>query len=322
MPDGGSPQETSIESTHQPLPSLDLAGLPGLNDLGQNPDLTSKCSQGEGTAVGMRSIFSGSTDNTLTSLQPELIQTPPLDLSVYNGDWFLSPNNSASDDSQIRTETPSITVFPGTCPLPSLNTADTLPQNISAPNTLDATSTLSCQCTQTALSILEALETDNNQYNHSTFDHILGLKKKAISQCSLSLACPRCSAASTFVVLLIVVSEKILTSFEAWSTRYQGRKLEALSDSSRTQSKICRLHETETVTLGVYEVDSDHERCSLLRSLAMVQVRRFYRLLNGLQRVAATQNWRTHQASLESFVHRLDEAAARLIDREFSKLMD
>ena len=173
---------------------------------------------------------------------------------------------------------------------------------------------------QTALRVLEVLETDNNKFNHLAFDHILGLKKNAISQCSLMLGCQACTAVSAFVVLLIVICEKILMSFEAWSTQYQGRNPKA-SDSSSEGEPIGRSKGNfRKFSLGVYEVDSEHEQCSLMRSLAMVQLRHLHRLLNKLQGLAASRNWATHQASLASFVLRLEEAAAGLIARESLKI--
>ena len=169
---------------------------------------------------------------------------------------------------------------------------------------------------QTALRILEVLETDNNKFNNSAFDHILGLKKNAISQCSLMLGCQACSTASAFVVLLIVICEKILMSFEAWSSRYQGRTPKASEGSGEGEPSDRSKGKIRILFLGVYEVDSEHEQCSLLRSLAMVQLGHLRRLLKKLQGFAASRKWATHEASLTSFVLRLEEAAAGLITRE------
>ena len=173
---------------------------------------------------------------------------------------------------------------------------------------------------QTALRILEVLETDNNKFNDSAFDHILRLKKHAISQCSLILGCRSCTAVSAFVVLLIVICEKILVSFEAWPTRYQRRKSNASAGSGEGEFIDHSNGKIEKFFLGVYEVDSEHEQCSLLRCLAMVQLRHLYRLLKRLQGFAATRNWATHQASLASFVLRLEKAAAGILSQESIKI--
>lgn len=240
-------------------------------------------------------------------------------ISASTSDWSSICSNSTNHSSQLRSGTPSTTGSPGKVPSRSLDDADGQKRNASPPKITSSPSPPPCQCVQTALRILETLESDNNKFNNSAFDHILGLKKNAISQCSLLLGCQACSTTSAFVVLLIVICEKILISFEAWSTRYQGRKPRASEGSSeggptgRSKGKIKRFF------LGVYEVDSEHEQCSLLRSLAMVQMRLLHRLLNKLQDFAVSRNWATHQASLASFVLRLEEAAAGLIARESLK---
>ena len=198
----------------------------------------------------------------------------------------------------------------------SFEPADSLNSSTSPSKTLDPTTSSSCQCMQTALGVLEALETDNNPFSPSAFDHILRLKKNAISQCVLMLRCQACSAASAFVMVLIIICEKILISFEKWSTRYQGRKPQPSQISDLGVSSETNEGKVKKFFLGVYEVDSEHEQCSLLRSLAMVQLRHLHRLLVRLKEFAACRKWAAHQALLASFVVRLEEAAAGLIARE------
>ena len=231
-------------------------------------------------------------------------------------DWSSVFSSSSNDASPLLSGTPSTSRFPGNSPPQSSGAADSPTERIVQSETPDPSSSSCHHCIQTALRILERLETVNNKFNKSTFDHILGLKKDAISQCSLILACRSCTAVSALVVLLIVICEKILMSFEAWSTQYQGRKPKASAGSNggewndRSNSKVKKFF------LGVYEVDSEHEQCSLLRCLAMVQLRSLDRLLKGLLEYAASRNWATHQASLASFILRLEKAAAGLIARE------
>ena len=235
-----------------------------------------------------------------------------------------SPNRNVSHpktpesptSGRLRSRTLSTTAFPGTSRLQYLETPDS-PKTTSSHSKIPISpNSSSCQCMQMALRILELLETDNNRFNNLAFDHILVLKKNAISQCSKMLGCQACTAVSAFVVLLIVICEKILVSFEAWSTRYPRSKPKADEGSSEEEPSGRRKGNLRTFFLGVYEVDSEHEQCSLLRSLALVQIRHLHRLLNGLQGLAASRNWTTHQASLASFLLRLEEAAAGLIARE------
>ena len=231
-------------------------------------------------------------------------------------DSYSVLSSSSNDASSLLSGTPSTPGSPGNNPPQSSDAADSRNLNALHSKTPDPSGSSCHQCIQTALRILERLETVNNKFNKSTFDHILGLKKDAISQCSLILTCRSCTAVSGLVVLLIVICEKILMSFEAWSTQYQGRKPKANAGSSEGEPNDRSNGNVKKFFLGVYQVDSEHEQCSLLRCLALVQLRNLHQLLNGLQGYAVSKNWATHQASLASFVLRLENAAAGLIARE------
>ena len=244
----------------------------------------------------------------------------PLCVSASTSDWSSIFSNSTNHDGRLRSGSQSTTGFSGNSPFQCFDAADTPAQNSVHSKVSNSPTSSSCQCLQTALQVLEVLETGNNRFNKSAFDHILGLKKNAISQCSIMLGCQTCSAVSAFVMLLIVICEKILLSFEAWSIRYQGRKPKSSDGHSEGQTSDCRKGQVRKFFLGVYEVDSEHEQCSLLRSLALVQLRHLHRLLDRLQGFAASKNWAAHQATLTSFIVRLEEAAAGLIARELRKI--
>lgn len=301
MRGGSPPLDPCAESSLQPMSSLNTASPQELIHSNHESAATHKDSLSGEVGVDFNSV-------------------ERLCISTNTSDWSSIFSNSTNHSSRIQSGTPSTTGSPGKSPTQSLDAADSTNRNTLHPKISDSPRSSSCQCVQTALRILEVLETDNSKFNNSAFDHILGLKKSAISQCSLMLGCQACSAASAFVVLLIVICEKILISFEAWSTRYQGRKPRASEVSSEGERTDRNKGKIRKFFLGVYEVDSEHEQCSLLRSLAMVQIRLLHRLLNRLQDFVASRNWATHQASLASFVLRLEEAAAGLIARESHKI--
>ena len=244
----------------------------------------------------------------------------PLCFSSGISDWSSFSSSSTNDASPLLSGTPFTPGFHGSTPPPSSDAVEGTDPNALHPKTPDSSSSSCRQCIQSALRILEDLETVNNKFSKSTFDRILGLKKDAISQCSLILACRSCTAVSALVVLLIVICGKLLTSFETWSTRYQGRKPKTSTNCSEPEPSDSNNDKAKKIFLGVYEVDSEHEQCALLRCLAIVQLRNLHRLLHGLQEFVASKNWVTHQASLASFVLRLEKAAAGLIARESIKI--
>ncbi len=244
------------------------------------------------------------------SSNPESLTT-----SADTSDWTSLSSVSLCRNHYLHSAASSIMWHSESSPEESLEPLGNQEPGLSGPKTSDAVAPISCQCMQTALQILEVLETDNNKFNSSGFDHILAVKKNAIARCTTILDCHTCSAASAFVMLLIVICKKILISFEAWSSRYHGRKQVSsevlVPVESKANSKV------NTFFLGVYEVDSEDEQCSLLRSLAMVQLRHLRRLMNKIKRLASSRSWAAHQAVSASFLLRLEQAAAGLVAWEF-----
>ena len=161
------------------------------------------------------------------------------------------------------------------------------------------------------MQVLEALQIDSHKLTPSAFDRILGLKKQTIDDCTLMLECPTCVANSAFVMLLIVICEKLVMSFEAWSTRYKGRNPSAPRRRESDDEHTENAHERKFY-LGVYEVTLEEERCSLLRALAMVQLRRLIQVIGRLTSVATSQDWAAHLALLASCSSRSQGAAVNL----------
>ena len=180
----------------------------------------------------------------------------------------------------------------------------------------DSNAISACQCTQLAVRVLEALQIGNNKLTPSAFDRILRLKKQAIDECTNILECPTCGATSPMVMLLVVICEKLVASFESWSTRYKENGPSRSSRKNGSEDEGARnMLQSRTFFLGVYEVDVAEEQCSLLRALAMVQLRRLTNLLAKLTSVARYQDWAEHQAILTSFISRSQGAATGLLAR-------
>ena len=174
-----------------------------------------------------------------------------------------------------------------------------------------------CLCVSSALAGLENVEKFSSGLDRSTFDRVLLVKKKTISECNLILDCNTCvsHSSSTFVMLLAVICTKLIMSFEKWANQYNGRRpssQSALGDTSPSQQQS----NGKRFFLGVYEVDSTEEQCSLLRSLALVQLRNLRHLLNRLRSIALSAGWLTHEDLLKSLDSRVQATASRLMTRE------
>lgn len=172
----------------------------------------------------------------------------------------------------------------------------------------------SCQCMQTALRVLEFL--DNNKLSSTALDHALAIQKTAISQFLPLLDCQACSADPDFMMLLTVICDKILISFEFCSTGFQRWKPRPIQSCIHGNPSESKNGATQRFFLGVYEVDSEHEQRSLLRSLAIVQLQAFHRFLIKMEESTAPKNWPAHQFSLGSLMLRLQDTATGLCARE------
>lgn len=71
-----------------------------------------------------------------------------------------------------------------------------------------------CHCSNTALIVLEALNVQNVSISQQTLAHTLRLNKIALSRCKRLLSCRNCSVSSSFVMLLIVLCQNLVSSYE------------------------------------------------------------------------------------------------------------
>lgn len=225
--------------------------------------------------------------------------------ALLNGNLGLDPNESSQREEFSED---SLRQSLGSC----LNSDFPSPPVTSPPTSTSSSS--GCQCTQDAVRILEALQIDNNKLNPSTFDRILSMKKSTIDQCTSMMCCPICSTTSAFVMLLIVICEKLVISFETWSSRYKG-KFPAMAQKIHGVDETSNNDQPSKVLFGAYEADKKSEQCSILRALAMCQLRRLTGLLSSLAKIAASKKWLAHETLLHSFHSRVQGAAEGLVAR-------
>lgn len=180
---------------------------------------------------------------------------------------------------------------------------------MSPPRPSQSPSYSSCGCMATALQMLELLESNNIELESTALDHVLVIQKNAVSQCLPILECQACNAAPALGMRMTVICEKILIAFESFPTRLQGWRLRPIGSYSHGDPNKSKMGETQKFFLGVYEVESEHEQRILLRSLAVVQLQEFHRVLIKLEEVALTRKWEIHQSLLTSLILRLQNTA-------------
>ena len=71
-----------------------------------------------------------------------------------------------------------------------------------------------CACLGVALSLLEAINIQSISITRPAISRTLGLNKYILARCKHLLSCERCSTCSSFIMLLIVLSQNLVDAYE------------------------------------------------------------------------------------------------------------
>ena len=176
----------------------------------------------------------------------------------------------------------------------------------------------SCRCLTSGLSLLEALSIEDAGVNLPSAARTLHLNKRALTQCKRLLDCEFCSGASNFMMLLIVLCQNIIGSYERviFLLTEQFNKLHSKQNSERGSMQAEReyrdgagernheLGQRDRMTLGDYELDPEEEPC-LFGELVLLQLRTLKTLLATIRVVLKSWNWDTHILMMDSVSERV-----------------
>ncbi|PVI03630.1 hypothetical protein DM02DRAFT_726387 [Periconia macrospinosa] len=121
-----------------------------------------------------------------------------------------------------------------------------------------------CNCTSTALSLLEALVLDDYENGTASISQMLHSRKMALQTCSNLLDCLSCTRSSQFLMLMIQICEKATQSYN-----------KNLVDQGAKNSAMCKL------TLDGYDA-SFEEKSIIYHSLIAFQLENWKGLLGRL----------------------------------------
>lgn len=153
-----------------------------------------------------------------------------------------------------------------------------------------------CHCVDSALRLLEALEVKTSRVDARTIDHILCFGKRAMVECNRLLDCQACVANSSFMMLLVVICQKLVLTFEKLAHRISDEE-QRLHDERK---KIANpLNEESVVSLGAFRLDTQEEWWGVFGTLTVLQLRSLGILLDRLKVSAACWTWGTHSAMLD-----------------------
>ena len=234
-------------------------------------------------------------------VQPGQRQTPLHNISLVRSGESVASDTRSNDS--VRNEVAQ---------QPGPESATPSPSNPTGGPPTSATQS-PCQCLTSALSLLETLAIQSVQPSAPTVARILHFKKRALAQCDALLDCQRCSSLSSFIMLLVVFCEKMVTSYErvlviltAQYKARQGGPSFAAAASERDEERRMAVKD--------YDVDMEEQPC-VFGSLASMQMRKMRAFLARVKGLLRRWNCELHVATVVSVEERLRQQL-RLFDKD------
>jgi hypothetical protein len=167
-----------------------------------------------------------------------------------------------------------------------------------------------CQCTASALSLLETVTTGDMGATLSGVPNTLRVNKAVLSQCKRLLGCDDCRNTSTFMTLLILLCEKTATSYQHVIERLteQFDKLYP-RHGERAHSVDVAILDSRNENRPIvkdYEIDVEEEPC-MFGGLVTLQLGIMVALLAKVKTALICQSWTAHIALLETVEKKVSE---------------
>ena len=145
-------------------------------------------------------------------------------------------------------------------------------------------SQINCDCLQSALRMLEELETRNHRMQDFSAWVLSQHLASSLGKCLRILECKPCIKLSEQVMLMIIIAQKITKMFSRLATRFVEQDQSIVSSESSVP----------------------------LPRLVLVQQLRLERVLNHLKGISRSRNWQTHLAILDSVLQHSKDVIDRL----------
>lgn len=185
-----------------------------------------------------------------------------------------------------------------------------------------------CDCTGTALRLLEETVSAPKPDEWQGTERKLYFLKTAISECAALLECSCLQHDSGLSMLVVVVCEKLQFLFEDvsdstgnhldqsrnnpqaspghWDRSYAGQ-----DDGNQGRQRLDS-RPRPSLTIGHYRIDTQEEHFNVMSALVLLQLRRLAALVSKLKRNAAEREWNAHTSVLRNLVHRMKRLSATL----------
>ena len=160
-----------------------------------------------------------------------------------------------------------------------------------------------CHCVGVALSLLEKFESSKVQPQKMNKDHTLFLTKRAIVEGNRILNCETCNISSSFMILVIVVGEKVISMLEG--TKSMSHANWGRGEGSVQEGLQKHLGGSGPVMLGVLPLNETEELDDVFEVLAIRQCKDLGLLMGRLRSSAVCWKWETHIAMIEPLEQRI-----------------
>jgi hypothetical protein len=161
-----------------------------------------------------------------------------------------------------------------------------------------------CNCLASAVSLLEVISIQYMQVNLKSVPQLIRHNKSALLQCRALHSCDLCSKKSEFVMLLILLCQKIIASYqhiviiliEQFNRLHRPNGDDEIEISVPTmESAMATAREVE---LREYQVDVEEEPC-VFGGVVQMQVKKMAAFLRMLKAMLIAYNWPSHIAMLD-----------------------
>ena len=181
----------------------------------------------------------------------------------------------------------------------------------------------SCQCMQKVLVVYEEVETKTNSDKVGSTDYYLNFQKSVLGQCSRMLKCSSCGRTSGFVMLLITICERLMSSFRRilghcsdTLRRYQEMQQGSQSPKAGRAKASGDVDDgdggKQKVFVGGYGIESPQEQYCLVITVIELQLKDFRSLLLRLHDLTVRAGWEKHISMLHPIDDQMQDILTKL----------
>jgi hypothetical protein len=170
----------------------------------------------------------------------------------------------------------------------------------------------SCRCLASAVSLLESISIQSIQANLKSVPQIIRHNKSALLQCRALYTCSVCSKKSEFVMLLIFLCQRIISSYQRTVAilTEQFNRLHCPNEDHLIQvsapSMEAAMAAAREVELREYQVNVEEEPC-VFGGVVQMQLKKMISFLRLLKVIVSGDKWPSHVAMIDLVGYDINE---------------